>query len=413
MTKKKTPPVDPDFDPTVPEDGALVPAGESIGDVYSVHLPSRDEISQVAREMFGGRLPDEIIQQLMQISTDINESVRRIMREHMALGFRFGETLRLLQTAYALSFGDTPTTTTRAYTDALSYLERLHRMSKSKIRVHLKAYARFHDNNDAVEFLRLTDMQLLIVNDIGDDIVEAIIAKKKNDPEMSTREVKELIEVLRQQQDRIAADQERLEAANDENASLLEQFNTANLEAQRLRQEVERTRAQQTETQAASDRLQNELSLVAQSKNALHQQLHEMERELDATTRQVTELKTRPPAQDDPQVKEDLRRMRAHYDDLMKKSDELEDQIATRTKEAERIAAQLDANAAALEASQRLDREMNDLVRRFGEFVQAYHSVQVMCTADGNAGRFAPVFEALDDLVGKFHTEIMAARKAA
>ncbi|WP_028214403.1 hypothetical protein [Paraburkholderia mimosarum] len=413
MTKKKTPAADSDFDPTVPEEGAIIPAGESIGDVYSVHLPSREEISQVAREMFSGRLPEEIIQQMMQTSTDINESVRRIMHEHMVLGFRFGETVRLLQTAYALVFGDTPSTAARAYTDALSYLERLHRMSKSKIRVHLKAYARFHDNTDAVEFLRLTDMQLLLVNDIGDDIVEAIIAKKKNDPEMSTREVKELIEVLRQQQDRIAADQERLEAANDEYATLLEQFNTANLATQRLRQEVERARAQQNETQAAGDRLQNELSLVAQSKNALHQQLHEMQRELDDTRRQVIELKTRPPAQDDPQVKEDLRRMNEHFNELMKKSQELDEQIATRSKEAERIEAQLEANAAALEASQRLDREMNELVRRFGEFVQRYHSAQLMCTADGNAGRFEPVFEALGDLVGKFHNEIMAARKAA
>ncbi|MFX1739858.1 hypothetical protein PXJ20_26920 [Paraburkholderia sp. A1RI_3L] len=414
MSTKKKLPLDPGFDPTVPEDGAIVPAAESdIQDLYSIHLPSRQEISTVAHDMFADKLPADVIQQLMQTSTDINESVRRIMHEHMTLGFRFGETVRLLQTAYAVTFGDTPATTKRANTDALAYLERLHRMSKSKIRVHLRAYARFHDNADAVEFLRLTDMQSLLGNDVGDDIVEAIIEKRKDNPEMSTRTVKQLVQVLRQQQDRIAADQERLEAANDEYASLLEQFNSANLESERLRQEIEQVRASQTETQAASDRLRNELALVGQSKNALNQQLHDMEHELDAARRQVAELTTRPPAQDDPKVKEDVRRMNEHFNQLLAKSQELEEQIALRTDEAARIEAQLKANASALEAGRRVESELNELIRHFGEFVQRYHSAQLLCTAEGNPRRFAPLFEALADLVGKFHTEIVAARKAA
>lgn len=414
MSTKKKPPVEPEFDPTVPEDGAIVPAAENeIQDLYSIHLPSRQEITTVAHDMFADKLPGDVIQQLMQTSTDINESVRRIMHEHMTLGFRFGETVRLLQTAYAVTFGDTPATTKRANTDALAYLERLHRMSKSKIRVHLRAYARFHDNADAVEFLRLTDMQSLLGNDVGDDIVEAIIEKRKDNPEMSTRTVKQLVQVLRQQQDRIAADQERLEAANDEYASLLEQFNSANLESARLRQEIEQVRASQTETQAASDRLRNELALVGQSKNALNQQLHDMEHELDAARRQVAELTTRPPAQDDPKVKEDVRRMNEHFNQLLAKSQELEEQIAQRTDEAARIEAQLKANASALEAGRRVESELNELIRHFGEFVQRYHSAQLLCTAEGNPRRFAPLFEALADLVGKFHTEIVAARKAA
>jgi predicted nucleic acid-binding Zn-ribbon protein len=414
MSTKKALTHESAFDPTVPEEGAVVPSeGSELRDLYSIHLPSRQEISSVAHDMFAGKLPGEVIQQLMQTSTDINESVRRIMHEHMTLGFRFGETVRLLQTAYAVAFGDTPGTAARANADALSYLERLHRMSKSKIRVHLRAYAKFHDNADAVEFLRLTDMQSLLGNDVGDDIVEAIIEKKKKNPEMSTRTVKQLVEVLRQQQDRIAADQERLEAANDEYANLLEQFNSANLESARLRQEIEQVRATQTETQAASDRLRNELSLVAQSKNALHQQLHDMQQELDAARRKVADLATRPPAQDDPQVKEDVRRMNEHFNELLASSQQLEEQIARRTEEAARIEEQLKANAAALEAGQRLEKEMNELIRHFGEFVQRYHSAQLLCTAEGNPRRFAPLFEALADLVGKFHTEIVAARKAA
>ncbi|MCP3712267.1 hypothetical protein M3I54_35900 [Paraburkholderia sp. CNPSo 3274] len=433
MSNKK-PPVDPSFDPSIPEndsnnksssgslfdpsipdDGVTLPDDETgiSEDLYERHLPSDADIALAAREAFGDKLPEEVLQNLMQTSAEINESVRRIMHEHMNLGFKFGDVIRQVQTNYILTYGNSEKTVERANREAVAYLEKLHRISKGKILLHLKAYARFNENSDAVEFLRLTDMQYLLANDVGDDIVEQIIAKKKEDPEMSTRTVRELIALLRQQRDRIQADKEELASVNDEYAGLMEQFNTATSETNRLKQEIERLRLQQKSTQDATDRLRNELTLSSQSSSALHQQLHDTQEQLDTVRRENLALSARKPDMQDPQVKEDLKRLEDLYDELREKKRELDAEIEEKSERRAQLEAELEEGTAAVEAARRLDEEMTALVKDFSTFAQRYSSAQLLCTADGNPARFKPLFQALGDLVGKFHIEITAAVKAA
>ncbi len=44
---------------------------------------------------------------------------------------------------------------------------------------------------------------------------------------------------------------------------------------------------------------------------------------------------------------------------------------------------------------------------------QDYHSAQLLATAHGLPTRFTPLFQALADLVGKFHGELQTAIRAA
>ncbi|WP_321936223.1 hypothetical protein [Paraburkholderia sp. J8-2] len=402
------------FDPSIPEDGVALPDDDTgIGDIYNTHLPSAADIAIAAREAFGDKLPEDALQNLMQTSAEINESVRRIMHEHMNLGFKFGEVIRHVQTNYICSYGNSEKTRERASRDAITYLNNLHGISKGKILLHLKAYARFHENTDAVEFLRLTDMQYLLASDVGEDIVAAIIEKKKGEPEMSTRTVRELIAIMRQQQERMAADKEELESVNDEYAGLLEQFNSAASETKRLRQEIEGLRLQQKTTQESTDLLRNELALSSQTSSALHQELHDTQEKLNVLRRELTQQAARKPEMEDPQVKEDLKRLEDLYNELYAKKRELDGEIAEKKERCAHIEAQLQEGTAALEASRRLDEEMSALVKDFSTFAQRYNSAQLLCTADGNPARFKPLFQALGDLVGKFHIEINAALKAA
>lgn len=52
------------------------------------------------------------------------------------------------------------------------------------------------------------------------------------------------------------------------------------------------------------------------------------------------------------------------------------------------------------------------MIDTFSSFVHEYHSAQLLATADGNPGRFKPLFQAFGDLIGKFHGEVMAAARA-
>ncbi|MCX5544660.1 hypothetical protein M3A49_35235 [Paraburkholderia sp. CNPSo 3076] len=414
MSNKKKPPLDPDFDPTVPEEGVVVPESNESGDIFSDHLPSAEEIAASARESFGSTLPEELLQGLMRSSAEINESVRQILNAHMALGFRFGEIMRTVHRAYVVAYGDSPTTFLRAKSDAHAYIEKVHRFSQSKIRLHLDAYAKFHNNAEAVEFLRQTDMQLLLGKDLGDEIINAVIEQRKTNPALSTREVKDLIAAYRAKTDELTATREQVETGNEEIARLTSLYDLSRAEEKRLQREMEQMRLEQSRTQEAMDQLRNDYALAGQSRSALHQQLSEVERERDAALREATELRDRPPpVNDDPEARAARRRLDEQIAKMLKEANDLEERIAAQKAEEAAIAARMEEAGSALEARKQADERVNALVIEFGEFAQRYHSAQLFCTAEGNPQRYKAIFNALADVVGKFHSEIVAASKAA
>lgn len=409
--KTQQPDFDPSFDPTIPEDGVeLQDSDRELQELYSRHLPSRDEISVAARAAFASVLSEQAVQRLTHSSVEINESVRRIMHEHMNLGFRFAEIVRTVQDEYILEFGDNRKTTARAASDALSYIERLHLISISKIRLHIGAYNKFHDNADAVEFLRLTDMQYLLGRDVGDDIVDAIIEKRKGDPEMSTRAVKELIAVLRQKDDEHKADKEQLESVNEEFAGLLERHNSLNAEVKRMTEQMDRMRHDHTSAQDSHSRLRTELSLVTNTSSTLNQQLQDVERERDQLQNEMKELRARPPVKaDDRLAKEEAKERDDHLMRLIQQSRELDEEIEKKVARKTEITRLLDESESKLEAGRKLEAEMNGLLKDFSNISERYHTAQLLCTAEGNPKRFQGIFQALADLVGKFHGELVAA----
>lgn len=411
MTSKKKPPADALFDPTIPEDGVVVPVSDETLDFTGTNLPSYNDIAIATREAFGSSLPEELLQDLIRSSVEVNESVRRLLNEHMNLGFRFGEMIRIVHRAYMTAYGDSANTFQRAKRDAFAYIEKLHRISNSKIRQHIASYAKFHNNSDAVEFLRKTDMQMLLANDIGDDVVNAVIEARKDNPGMSTREVKDLIAAYRHNQEELTATQEQVETVNNELAKLTALYDLSRAEEQRLNRDMEQLRLERAERQAATDRLRNELTLIANTKNTLHQELTDVQNELAALRRERTE-KASQPASDNPEAQADLDRINAEFQKLMRESSVLSEKIQAQKAEEADLEAKLQRSSSALEMRTRLDNEMGALVAHFGEFVQKYHSAQLLCIASATPGHYKPVFDALADVVGKFHAEIEAARKA-
>jgi hypothetical protein len=159
-----------------------------------------------ARKPSSDKSPEALLQDVMPCSTAISELARREMDAHMTLGFSWGEFFRYIHTVYIAQFGESSKTLRRANAEGYAFLEKHYGVSKTTIRLHVNAYERFGHDADAIEFLCLTDMQYLLAKDIGDDIVNAVVEKRKEDPEMSTRTVRGLIANLRQQKHLIDAD---------------------------------------------------------------------------------------------------------------------------------------------------------------------------------------------------------------
>lgn len=413
MNNKREPLFDPDFDLTTPEEGVVVPEDAGMDEPFARHLPSETDIAIAARGAFGKILPDEVIHDLICSSSEINEAVRRIMHEHLKLGFQFGEIMRRVQRAYTAKSRDSQRTTQRATNDAFAYIAKLHRISNSKVRLHLRAYVQFHSNTEAIEFLSQTDMQWLFAKDPGDDIVNAVIEKRKANPEMSTREVRDLIAAYRQVRGELAAIQEQVESANDETARLHTLYDVSKAEERRLHREMEQMRLRQLETQEATGRLCNELALVAGTRNALHQHITDTERERDAARWEVAEMRKRLAKRDDAEARATQRRYDDHISGQVATSRQLDEKIEAQKAEEASTSARLREAEAAREARSRVDEQMSALLKDFWELAQRYRSAQLLCNAAGSPERYKPVLNVLEEIVGKFYREIVTARKTA
>ena len=265
---------------------------------------------------------------------------------------------------------------------------------------------------EAVEFLSQTDVQSLLVKDLGDDIVNAVIEKCKAHPEMSTREVKLLIAAYRGARNELTATKEQVESVSNEIARLNALYEASKSEEQRLQREMEQTQLEQWKTREAMDRLRNELSLVAGSNNALHMHIRQTEEERDAARHEVSEMRKRQLKWDDAEARRMRRRIDEQIHGRMVEYQQLDEKIdALRAKEAA-VSAKLREAEAALESRIRIDGQINALMADFGVFAQRYHSAQLLCVAEGNPERYKPIFDALADVVGQFRLEIVAASKA-
>ncbi|WP_234775580.1 hypothetical protein [Paraburkholderia tropica] len=118
---------------------------------------------------------------------------------HMQIGFEFTEYLRIVTSAFVEKYGDSHATRQRAKSGALDYIMKAHGVGRSTARLYIEVYERFHAMPRAIAALRLTDMQLLLAADIGEEVIDAVILRREADPKTSTRAVKELIGSMRSQ----------------------------------------------------------------------------------------------------------------------------------------------------------------------------------------------------------------------
>lgn len=121
------------------------------------------------------------------------------MQGTLVLGQRLKMLIDMLTAAHIRSARDNAWIRRSASKSAYDDVRRHFNFSHSKIRLYVHAYEKFHQNDDAVMYLRMTDMQLLLGHEIGDDIVNAVIQRRKDNPRLSTREVKALIIGMRSQ----------------------------------------------------------------------------------------------------------------------------------------------------------------------------------------------------------------------
>jgi len=68
---------------------------------------------------------------------------------------------------------------------------------RDTIKLHARCYEKFGDSGDAVVYLTLSDMQLLLPDSVDDDLIAHIVEARKFDPDLRREETRKIMREYR------------------------------------------------------------------------------------------------------------------------------------------------------------------------------------------------------------------------
>jgi hypothetical protein len=376
------------------------------------HIPSQREISHAARECFGGVLDDALIAAIVAESEEVAHSTRKILQEHMRIGGNFAHILTRVLNDAVTRLGDTPQTRSKATEMVYGFLAQVFRRSRSSVKLYIRCYEKFSSNIGAVQILSVSDMQLLVGNDIGDDVVEMVVGAKTENPDLSKRDIKKLIADYR---DQLAEKTTRLDLVTNELSDIAGELDDTKADRDRLTEEAKRLQQQIEREKKNANGTLVELAEAQRMMSVLQNQLGNTERELNARTAELKEASEKVQTRDVlvPTLPDHIKNLQDATKNAMNDFEEASAKAEAMRTEIATLEQRRDAAAAKIEAQELLEKKIKGLLEKFGDFMQQYHSAQLLVTADGAHKSFNGLLAALADLVGKFHGELLAAARAA
>ena len=409
---------DDDFDPTRPEGDSVPSADVEVSSQLAAAfaaIPDGEQIKIAAFDLFAKDLPEAVIRAIIMDSEEVAQSTRKILAEHMRMGGNFSHIRTSTINAIVSAHGDSKKTRDRGATLAYGYLENLFHLSKSKIILYIRCYEKFIGNDDAMQILKLTDMQALIAKDTPDDLIDQVIQARKDDPDLSKNDVKQLIASYRQARAQIAEKDAQLEVVTEELNNTFGKLDQAQIDNRRLLAESQGLQRQIDRDRDSADKIKVELDSVSSSVNILRVELANQERLLENAHRELAEARSavRTESKEVPMIPGDFKKMEDAVEDQIARLREVSTRLEEEQQKLVELEKQRAENEAAIAAARVIDETFEATIERFGDFTKDYHTLQLLVTADGNPTRFQSMFNALTALVGKFRDELVAATQAA
>ncbi|MFC0403146.1 hypothetical protein [Paraburkholderia rhizosphaerae] len=416
-----------DFDPTRRDDddgapagksdgnGALVPREESTPQMFAAFIPSGPQLSIAAHETFSKDLPEDIIRTIVHESEEITHSYRRIMEEHMRIGGSVIRIMARVQNHMTSIQGDTRNVRDRAAKLVYDYVEKVFRRKRTTIKLYMYCYSKFANNAEAIQILGYSDMTLLVSPETGDDVIDMVMEARKAKPDMTKLDMKKLVDGFRKAQEQLTEKDTRIEAVSVELENVVGQLDQSQLENKRLMAAYDQLKEDLARNRESAQSTRVSLGEVGQQVTALQHQLANTERELEARTRELRDAATKVQTKEVqvPTVPKGFTDLQEAIEASLAQLKELNAQLEDKQKELSALQEQHAAETAAVEEGQALEKMFNALVQKFGAFVQDYHTTQLHVSANGLPARFTSLLQALSDLVGKFHSELQTAIRAA
>lgn len=120
--------------------------------------------------------------------------------EYLKKGRSIVELIQNLEREYVRLTGDSPAVRKRAKSLAYEFAQRTTGLSRDSVNLYARCYEKFGGMPDAWEYLRISDMQLLLPDDADADLIRYIAEHRRDAPDLRREEIRELIRQYRMAQ---------------------------------------------------------------------------------------------------------------------------------------------------------------------------------------------------------------------
>ncbi|WP_153956119.1 hypothetical protein [Cupriavidus necator] len=358
----------------------------------------------LARAVLSEHLDAAAIGRIVQATQEIFLSLDRIQTESLAIGSRLAQIDTILVGKFEAACGN-PQLARRQATGLLTtYCQRVLRMSRSYIFLHMQIYRRFLDNNKALNLFSISELSVLVRASVSDDDLLMVMEEKEKNNKIGRQEIRQLLRKSRETDEQLLEAEAKLEGARDELAQAVSTQRDMEYEIKQLRAQAQQTAAERDTHRAALSDAQVDLARSNSSVSKFQMAIDDLTHERDRLLEQLATAKARV------ETKEVLREVPpAGYVTIEAAIEDVNQRLAAAQRELKDTLTEMEAahNAATSEAN--THAILTDFHAHFEAMVTKFSLAQLRVLMESNSAKVRPLLETMAAVVGRYHSDLVAA----
>ncbi|KDR40840.1 hypothetical protein [Caballeronia glathei] len=393
------------------------PFDEFVIGMRDPNAATRENIAVVARQIFGGGDENkDFIAKLVESMLAVAESRAKIVAEQVILGGTLTQMVVATINHHTQKVGDTFNARRKAVSLALEFTEKSLQIKPSSARCYMRCHAKFGDEHEALRVFNLGELNILAAHEVTHEQITAIMEKKKTSPEMSRKDVDEMLRALQRQEEAIDDRDRQLENVQ----SLLEdskvQLDVSERESQHLKEELAANKRHIVEKEKSLADMRELLVERTSGYSAMEKEVSDKSKQVDELTAEVAALRSAKPMVETKEViveklPESLANVTAAVTASLAELGELDAKKSAAADELAALTAQYEAQKAEMEAATKAQRSMDELTEAWADVAGKMAKVQAAVQASREPQIYKPALEALSGMLRKYIEEIEAALK--
>ncbi|MFL9912001.1 hypothetical protein [Paraburkholderia sp. RL17-337-BIB-A] len=400
---------------TLNEVVAFDPMDEFVFSMQDPNAVTRENMSTVAREVFGGGSENaEFIAKLVEHMLAVSESRSKVVGELVILGGHLQQMMKSAISHHTGKVGNTFQAQKKAATLCFDFFHKSLGITRSSARGYIRCHQKFGDDAEAVRVFTYGELNLLSAQDVTEEQITVLMEKKAANSDLTRSDIKDLLKTLQRQEEAIGDRDKQLENIQ----GLLEdnkiQLDVTARESNHLKEQLAAHERHLAEKEKSLANLRDLLTTRTSGYGSMEKDLADKSKLLDELTAELAALRNAKPRVETVEVaveklpepykivSEAVGTALSELKDVEARKSGLEDEVAA-------LNSAIASKQAELEAGTAIKRALDDLTATWADVAGKMATVQLAVQASSEPEQYNPTLEALAGMLRKYVAEIEAA----